>query len=57
MLHTLLFVCGSISIGYIVHTCIYWHEMHAIVPFTDSVLSGVDLLIILAIVGFVLSLL
>lgn len=54
MSRLLLFVTGSISIGYLVHIVLYYHEMHALVDMNDDACSGIDLIIILAVVGFVL---
>jgi len=56
MLHSLFFIVASMAIGYIVHKALYWHHNHTLVGFLDEILTAVDLLIVLAVVGFVLSL-
>lgn len=54
-LHIFLCVTGSMTIGYIVHLLIHWRYNHDIVKFGHGVLSDIDLLIILAIVGLIVS--
>lgn len=56
MLHTLLFISASVSIGYVLYLIFYWRQMHAFVPLTEGMMDGVHILIILALVGLVLSL-
>lgn len=55
MLHTLLYVFGSMSIGYLVYSMLYYKHNHALIRLQGGILSAVDLLIILAIVGLILS--
>lgn len=55
MLHTLLFIFGSMAIGYVIYSMLYWKHSHALVPINYGILSAVDLLVILASVGLILS--
>lgn len=55
MLNTLLFVSGSMAIGYIIYTIIYWKENHCVMKFGHGLLRDDILMIILAIVGLILS--
>lgn len=56
IIHSLLFVLGSCAIGYILYLIFYWRQMHTIVPFENGVLDAPHIMLILAIVGFILSL-
>ena len=55
MIHTLLFITASMSIGFILWNIIYYHQMHCIVKIQYGILSAVDLMIILGVVGLILS--
>ena len=55
--HSILFILASCSIGYGLLLLFYWRQMHALVPFVNLVLDAPHILLILAIVGFILSLL
>ena len=55
MLKILLYVFGSMAIGYILYTIIYWKENHCIMKFGCGLIRDDTLLIILAIVGLILS--
>ena len=55
LFHTILMVSGTMSIGYLVHLYLYWQEMHALVPLRYDMCSGVDLMIALAVAGFIMS--
>ena len=57
MIHSLLFITASCSIGYVLYLIFYWRQMHALVAFDDGVLDAPHIMLILAIVGFILSLL
>ena len=58
MLYKIFFnIIASVSVGYIAHLALYWHEMHATVDLENDVCSGIDLIISLAVSGFVLALL
>ena len=57
MIHSILFITASCSIGYALYLYFYWRQMHALVTFTDGVLDAPHIMLILAIVGFILSLL
>ena len=56
LFHSLFFILASTSIGYILYLIFYWRQMHAIVSFEDGMLDAPHILLILAIVGFILSL-
>ena len=55
LMHIILMVSGTMSIGYLVHLWLYWREMHAIVPLRYDMCSGVDLMIALAVAGFIMA--
>lgn len=57
MIHTLKCIISSMAIGYIVYTLLYYHNNKCIVKFKGGILSTIDLMIILAVVGLFLSLL
>lgn len=57
MIHSIFFVLASCSIGYILYMWFYWRQMHCTVRLEDGNLDAPHILLILAIVGFVLSLL
>ena len=56
MFHSIFFICASVSIGYALYTYFYWRQMHCIVDLEYGNLDAIHILIILAIVGFILSL-
>jgi len=56
IIHSLLFITASCSIGYGLYLYFYWRQMHAIVPFEDGVMDAPHIVLILAIVGLILSL-
>jgi len=56
IIHSIFFVLASMSIGYVLYLVFYWRQMHAFVPFENGVLDAPHVMLILAIVGFVLSL-
>ena len=55
LIHSLLYITASMSIGYGLYLFFYWRQMHAIVDFQDGVLDAPHIVLILAIVGLVLS--
>ena len=57
MFRILLYVCGSVAVGYIVHLFLYWWQMHALVGLENDICSGIDLIICRTVSGFVLALL
>ena len=56
MIHSIFFILASCSIGYVLYTWFYWRQMHCIVHFVNGNLDAPHILLILAIVGFILSL-
>ena len=54
--HSIFFVLASCSIGYVMYLIFYWRQMHALVPFINGNIDAPHMMLILAIVGFVLSL-
>lgn len=56
MYRTIFFILGSMSIGYILYVFFYYRQTNAIVRFSNGVLDAPHIMLILAIVGFVLSL-
>ena len=55
MFRAIFFICGSVSIGYILYLIFYYRQMHALVSFQNGVLDAPHILLILAIVGLILS--
>jgi len=56
MFHSIFYMCASCSIGYVLYLIFYWRQMHAIVHFVNGMIDAPHMMLILAIVGFVLSL-
>lgn len=55
MLRILLFMTGSMSIGFVLWNILYWKANHCLVKIQIGILSVYDLFVILAVVGFILS--
>lgn len=55
MLRALYCSLGSMAIGYVIHIIIYWKHNHTMVNFEDQVISAIDLMHVLAVVGIILS--
>ena len=56
MIHTLLYISISVSIGYVLYLVFYYMQMHTLVRFENGVIDAPHMLLILIIVGLVLSL-
>ena len=55
LLHILLMVSGTMSIGYLVHRWFYWRIMGASVPLLNEICSGEHMVLAMASAGFVMS--
>lgn len=55
MFHSIICIVASMAIGYVIYSLLYWKHNHCLVKLEIGILSAVDLLIILFVVGLVLS--